>query len=172
MKQLINIQSYDESWPVRFQAVKDRLRASFRTERPAIEHFGSTAVQGMAAKPIIDILLGFSDWQQIDSSQARLSELGYLYRPDFEEVVPERRFFTRERNEQVEVNLHVAVAGEAFWTDRLQFRDELRRRKDLAAAYYRLKKELARRFVNDRPAYSNAKTPFVHGVLATCSGYC
>ena len=146
-----------------------RIGKLFGALDPAIEHIGSTAVRGMSAKPIIDILIGFGNEQQRDDCEKVLAHHGYHYRPRFESVVAERRFFESDQAHwpanSLRFHLHVVNRGCQFWEDRIRFRDMLRRNQSVAGAYSRLKTQLSRKHTNDRRAYSNAKGGFVTSAL-------
>ena len=156
----IVIEDYDPRWPMRFSAESRRLHGLLVAERPVIRHIGSTAVAGLPAKPIVDILLGFRSPATLDSGLAALRAAGYCYRPEYESVIPERRFLTVRRN-GLDYNIHAVQVFGSFWFERLQFRDCLRSRPGVAAAYCELKHSLARQYGSDRSGYSNAKTAFV-----------
>jgi GrpB-like predicted nucleotidyltransferase (UPF0157 family) len=127
----------------------------------AIEHTGSTAVPGLAAKPIIDILAGLRTEDARPAAIAALEAAGYVHRG--EQEIPGRDFFRRGDPRQFHV--HLTAVGSAFWTDHLAFRDWLRAHPDSAAQYAELKLRLAARFPRDREAYIAGKTNFVADVL-------
>lgn len=163
----IVIVDYDPGWPARFEAVRGLLLERLQTLRPHIEHIGSTAVPGLAAKPIVDILLGCARLADFEAHIPGLETAGWQYHPEHEAELPERRFLTWPRAQPRSLHLHATVRGNAFWTQHLRFRDALRARPDVAAAYAELKRDLASRFAEDREAYTRAKTGFVESVLAS-----
>jgi GrpB-like predicted nucleotidyltransferase (UPF0157 family) len=126
-----------------------------------IEHYGSTSVPGLAAKPILDILVGGPQVTHAAPYVARLEPLGYDYAP--QAGVPEHLIFGRgaARTHLVHVVLH----GGPAWRRALSFRDALRGNPHLAADYQRLKRELATRHARERSEYSAAKTAFIEYVL-------
>jgi GrpB-like predicted nucleotidyltransferase (UPF0157 family) len=155
--------AYDSSWPAHFQAERARLADIFRDEA-AIEHMGSTAVPGLAAKPVIDIMLGAESLAAIEQHIPELESLSYEYVPSFESVMPERRYFRRGQREKRTHQIHAVVRDGPFWKRHLAFRDYLRTHPETAREYVRLKTELARLHRGDREAYSDAKGPFVRSV--------
>jgi GrpB-like predicted nucleotidyltransferase (UPF0157 family) len=159
------IANHDERWPGLFAAERARLLGAL----PAgfeIEHVGSTSVPGLAAKPIVDMLLGGADLAAVDRVLPLLAQLGYDYRPEHEAVLPQRRYLGYPLTRPRQFHLHGVQQGGAFWREHLCFRDRLRAHPTLAAAYAALKRSLAQRFGEDREGYTAAKTGFIQRVLA------
>lgn len=156
---MIQLQPYNSRWPHWFEQEKHRLEASLGSVVKQIEHIGSTAIPGIHAKPVIDILIAVSDLTQFTSrhiEQMRLS--GYEYVPDFETKVPSRRYF-RKQNEQGESLYQVHVVNEysAWWHRHLLFRDFLRTHEHYAKEYENEKLALAKHY-DDTGLYSDAKS--------------
>ena len=169
----VEIHPYDPAWPEGFAAERERLLGLFGPGEARVEHVGSTAVPGLAAKPILDLLLGVGALAVVEARIPALEALGYEYIPRHEAIFPERRFFARPapRPRPRTHHLHAVVIGTPFWNDHLRFRDRLRAEPELARAYEALKRELAGRHREDREAYSEAKTDFVRSALdRTCGG--
>ena len=160
----IVIEAYDAAWPRQFRAERRRLQKLLQPGAPLTRHIGSTAVPGLPAKPIIDIMLGFRSPRALNRALTVLRQAGYCYRPEYESVIAERRFLTVARDGD-EYNIHAIMAFGNFWFERLLFRDCLRTRRDVAHAYCELKHHLALRFRCDRSGYSNAKTDFIADVI-------
>lgn len=131
-----------------------------------LEHTGSTAVPGLAAKPIIDILAGYPEAAAVPEYTSVLKNAEYVHRG--EQEIPGREFFRRGNPRAYHVHL-TAVDG-PFWLDHLTFRDRLRADNALRDAYAALKRDLAARFPRDREAYIVAKGSFVNEVLGPPSG--
>jgi GrpB-like predicted nucleotidyltransferase (UPF0157 family) len=130
-----------------------------------IEHVGSTSVPGLAAKPIIDILLGVEE-DDLDWIIPPLQEIGYEYNPDWEISMPHRRYFRRLLPDGTNTHhLHVVPIGGEFWTRHLRFRDYLRTHPSTAEEYAALKREIARRHRGGID-YTFAKTDFIRSVEA------
>jgi GrpB-like predicted nucleotidyltransferase (UPF0157 family) len=130
-----------------------------------IEHIGSTAVPGLPAKPIIDILGGITCLLDTPSFISRLEGIGYCYIPEYEAQLPHRRYLTRTEADHVVTHLHIVEISSQFWQEHLAFRNCLRSDNNLRDAYGHLKIDLATRYVNDRVGYTNAKTEFIHKAL-------
>lgn len=158
--------AYDSAWPVRFRKEARRVAIALRGVGSAIEHIGSTSVPGLAAKPVIDLLVGVPSLETLGDREPRLVVAGYEYVPAYETKVPDRRFFRRCLRGLRTHHLHVVALGGTGWVRYLAFRDRLRADPEVAASYAELKRELAARFADDRDAYTDGKTRFVETVLA------
>jgi len=89
----IVIAPYDSSWPVQFETERTRIAEVTAAVDRVIEHVGGTAVPGLGAKPIVDIMLGVHSLSRFDRLRPDFEAAGYIYERDFEEQIPERRFF-------------------------------------------------------------------------------
>ena len=152
----VQIVDYDPSWPGSFEAERHRLEPLLAGVE--IHHFGSTAVPGLAAKPVIDMIALVQD---LDAPIAALVQsAGYQYPPAFNATLAHRRFLCYPTAEHRTHHLHlVDDAGEL--QRRLSFRDRLRADRSLALEYAALKRALAERCGDDREAYTDAKEAFV-----------
>ncbi len=160
---------YDTSWPAQFERERGRIAAALGEGTAGIEHVGSTAVPGLSAKPIIDILIGVRDLEVADECILPLVKLGYAYFPGPEDTMPERRYLDR-RDEGDSFHLHMVAQGGEFWQRHLAFRDYLRAHPETATEYDRLKRDLAERFRDDREGYTNAKGDFIRAIEAKAKG--
>ena len=133
----------------------------FPTQFLDIQHFGSTAIPGMPAKPIIDLLAGVESMVVADSLVEPLLNSAYTTSAEFNATLIERRWLMRWANGRRTHHLHIVVFGGTEWRRRLRFRDLLRSDTELAHRYAVLKQELAMRHSIDREAYTSAKSEFV-----------
>jgi GrpB-like predicted nucleotidyltransferase (UPF0157 family) len=134
-----------------------------------VEHAGSTAVPGLAAKPVIDLMAPVSDLDvAAEQAPARLAADGWHYVPPELDQRPWRRFFVKPdaSGQRREAHLHLIQAGHPRWAEQITFRDALRRDGQLAQRYEDLKRRLATQHGHDREAYSTGKEQFVAAVLA------
>ena len=161
----IVIADYSPEWPRLFAAELSRLGDLL--PGASIEHVGSTAVPGLSAKPVIDMLVGLDSLSQIMEVIPALDRIGFEYVPELESFFPERRYFRRLVAGRRTHQIHAVEEGCPFWTRTLAFRDALRADPALARAYADLKQDLAARHRMDRLAYTDGKTEFVEGVLAS-----
>ena len=161
----VELSPYSPMWPAVFEIERDRLNAIFGPDAVVIEHVGSTAVPGLGAKPIIDVMLGAPALAVIERHIPELVAGGYTYVPEFEKAIPERRYLTKRHGHPGHFHLHAVVYDTPFWKRTLAFRDALRRDESVAAEYWKVKKRLATRYPNDRAAYTDAKSEFIRSVL-------
>jgi GrpB-like predicted nucleotidyltransferase (UPF0157 family) len=165
MARTLRLVAYDPAWPVRFAAEAARLRAALGGAASAVEHVGSTAVPGLAGKPVLDLAVAVASEADADACVAPLEGRGYEYRgphgPD-----PRRRYYVRDAGGARVAQLHLYILPAAAWDELLAFRDALRADPALAAAYAAEKYRAAEAAGWDKGAYSIAKGPFVERALA------
>lgn len=161
----VSLSPYDTAWPVAFAAERDRLASCLPGRFVAIEHIGSTAVPGMPAKPIIDLLAGVASMTAADEASPLLLQALDTTSAEFNRSLPDRRWFMRWADGRRTHHLHVVVHNGAAWNDRIAFRDALRSDATLASRYAALKQRLAAEFIDDREAYTEAKAGFVRDAL-------
>lgn len=162
----VSLHDYDASWPDKFVAERDRLLALFPVNIIDIEHIGSTAVPGLLAKPVIDILAGVESMTVARALTEPLLEAGYSTSAEFNAKLTDRQWFMRWADGRRTHHLHVVVHLGKEWTDRLRFRDALRASPMLAARYAALKAGLLLKHANDREAYTSGKSGFIRLTLS------
>jgi GrpB-like predicted nucleotidyltransferase (UPF0157 family) len=155
---------YDPRWVDEFVKASLELRAALGSSITAVHHVGSTAVPGLCAKPILDLLVGVPNLEQSLSLVPRLGDLGYEFRRD--EEIPERHYFRRRRGTIRTHHLSLAESTSRHYRVTLAFRDALRANTGKAREYCDLKLRLAREFPRDREKYIEGKSRFVAEVLA------
>ena len=163
----VEIVPHDPAWATRFAVEADQLRAVLDPELVlGIEHFGSTAVPGLAAKPIIDILIAVTSLARAKATMAEpIIALGYLYWA--ENPKTDRMFFVKGMppyGERRTHHIHITEPDGEMWRRRLAFRDHLRANPEEARRYEALKRDLAARYPTDRERYTDAKTAYVEEV--------
>lgn len=163
MSAAVYVEPYDPSWPARFELERDLLQNVLRDWLlGTIEHVGSTAVPGLAAKPVIDIMVGVQSLAASESAIPALAGHGYCYFPYKAEVM---HWFCKPSDALRTHHLHLVPFESSLWYERLAFRDALRADGELAARYERLKVELAEKHRHDREAYTEGKSEFVLAVV-------
>ena len=157
----------DARWLKAFDEAAAELRDALRRWVVEIEHIGSTAVVGLAAKPIIDIQVGVVSLDVSHQIVAAVEALGYVYVPDFERDLPNRRYFRRTSPIGVTTHhVHLVERTDHEWWDRhIRFRDWLRAHPDDRDRYAALKRSLAIEHRDDRDGYTEAKSAFIASVV-------
>ena len=153
---------YDPAWPHTFAALRDRLAPVLGELAVGIEHIGSTAVPGLAAKPIVDIDVVIRYAEDFEEIAQRLAALGYRHLGDLG-IVGREAF--RSPPHLPRHHLYVCASGAAPLRAHLALRDALRADPELATAYEGLKRELAERYRDDRDSYTEGKSTFITAVL-------
>lgn len=171
----VAIVSYDPRWPEFFQQEKARLRACPWAELfGRIEHFGSTSVPGLAAKPIVDMLIEVKDARAVRERIPPFLEpqgYDYFWRPALFDGPPYYSWFIKRGPDGVRTHhLHMVEPHFEHW-ERLKFRDYLIAFPDVAEAYEELKYRLASDFPNDRVAYTKGKTEFIVSATKRAKAY-
>ena len=171
----IALVEYDPRWPEQFEVEAARVRAALNKDLiTAVEHFGSTSVPGLSAKPVIDLLIGVRSVAEArEKAVPVLEALGYAFW--YDNPSPDHLFFVKglPPNGPRTHHIHMMEPGtfrdpkneaSLFW-DRLLFRDYLRAHPEEVRRYEAVKRDLAARFPDDREAYTNGKTGYVYGVM-------
>jgi GrpB-like predicted nucleotidyltransferase (UPF0157 family) len=164
----IRVVAYDQRWPALFAAQASSLRDRLGAVALRIDHIGSTAVPGLAAKPIIDVQISVAAFEPLDAFRAPLGGLGYVFRADNPERT--KRYF-REAPGSRRTHLHVRRAGSFSEQLALLFRDFMRAQPRWAQRYAALKIELAEQYADDREGYTDAKQPFTWEALAAADDW-
>jgi GrpB-like predicted nucleotidyltransferase (UPF0157 family) len=163
MNDPIVITAYDPRWPTIYEEEKTQILQAIGNKVVAIEHVGNTAVPGLGAKPIIDIMVAV---RHLDDAQQCIGPLKSTgYKRGLRDPTPECRFFNKGLPE-AHRHLHMAELTSDFWRRNLLFRDFLRTHPNVARQYYELKKDLAAKYGADRDGYTEAKTEFIESVVA------
>lgn len=160
----ITIVPYNPSWPVFYAKEKSRILETIGEMVVDIEHIGSTAVPGLSAKPIIDIMAGLRGSSDAEACLPLLGELGY------DDVTPEPEeddwyYCLGKGVQSVGYHLHLVKAGSQFQERHILFRDYLRTSQEDARRYQVLKERLAFEYRDMREEYTNAKTEFIESII-------
>jgi GrpB-like predicted nucleotidyltransferase (UPF0157 family) len=160
--QAIVLHPYDTTWPAKFDS-----EASLLTQALApwitggVHHVGSTAIPGLAAKPIIDIMVGVRDLGSTRPCIDLLSALDHCYAPYRADVM---HWFCKPDPQRRTHHLHLVPTGSRRFIDVLAFRDYLRAHPDVSLQYEQLKQQLAARHARDRNAYTDGKSAMVAAI--------
>jgi GrpB-like predicted nucleotidyltransferase (UPF0157 family) len=160
----IRLVAYDPEWARLFREARDALQ---RVLSPwltgPIEHIGSTAVPGLAAKPVIDIMAAVGTLEESRDAIVAVEGLSYLYAPYRPDVM---HWFCKPCPSFRTHHLHLVPYQSALWKARIAFRDRLREDREVAAEYVELKRSLAISFEHDREGYTDGKTEFVARIVS------
>ena len=158
---------YDDRWPKQFLELRASLYEALQDRILSVHHVGSTAVPGLAAKPILDVLIGVAEFDAALEFVPLLENLGVEFRPN--DDIPDRHFFRVQRDGLRTHNLSLAVPTSRHFVNSLVFRDALRESPELAREYEALKVDLLQQYYDGRHV-TDGKTEFVRGVLASHGG--
>ena len=160
----VTLHAYDPAWPAGFRREADVLTAALGPwVTGGVHHVGSTAVPGLAAKPIIDIMVGVADLESSRPCIDVVAGLGYCYAPHRADVM---HWFCKPSPTRRTHHLQLVPTGSERFTDVLRFRDYLRAHPPVAEEYAALKRDLAARYADDRGAYTEGKSAMVAEVNA------
>lgn len=169
---------------MQFRLHEERLKNAFNEPSIKIEHIGSTSVEGLSAKPVIDILIGVPSIEELSFVVNALADSPYIYKKVYDEALPFRRFFIGVKKEYLhlypgviekeEVNIphdhrtahiHTVPLTHQWWEDHLLFRDHLRRHPEDRLKYEAVKKDLSKNDWKTGNEYAEAKTDCVLQIL-------
>jgi GrpB-like predicted nucleotidyltransferase (UPF0157 family) len=150
----------EPSWPDAFDAAARDVAAAIGDNLLAVHHIGSTAIGGIWAKPVIDLMPVVRDIARVDERVAAMRALGYEAMGEF--GIPGRRYFRRDGAEGLRThNVHAFQDRSPHVARHLAFRDFMRAHPDLARQYSDLKRQLAERYSDDIEAYMDGKDAFI-----------
>jgi len=155
------VSDYDETWNILFREEKERMLKEMSGSGILVEHFGSTSIPGLCAKPIIDILVGIENWDNASAYVQPMERIGYTFKGEY--GIPYRHFFVK--GDPTTHHVHMVEIHGDLWKEQLLFRNYLRTHPASRDHYADLKKELARKYPNDREKYLNAKADFIREII-------
>ena len=159
----VSIAAPDKSWPVHFSCERERLRPFLGPIVDQLQHYGSTAVAGLSAKPIIDMMAPVASLDQADELSRCLATAGYQ---KIDAGFIKRRFFRRTAHDaDLAYHLHLVVSPSWPFKNELLLRDWLIQHPEVARAYEALKLELAAKYCEDMPQYTRGKNAFLRSVV-------
>lgn len=161
------VTGYNPAWPRMFEEERALISAAIGPMIERIEHVGSSAVPGLAAKPTIDIAVAVTRLDVVARCIGPLGGLGYEYVPEYEKELPDRRYFRKGTPGARTHHLHVYEEGHPEFEAYLIFRDHLRANETAARVYEILKRALAATMT--RAEYTDAKTSFIKAMLAAAA---
>lgn len=160
---IVRLAKHNPKWRQNFEREEKRMREIVGKDALDIQHVGSTAIPGIMAKPIIDIVLVVPSLQKARRYVRELKEIGYEIKKN--DVKKERLFFTKGPEKRRTHYLHIGEAGSGYAEDMILFRDYLRTHKGAAKGYSLLKEKLAEKYQNTREIYTAKKEKFIKEIL-------
>jgi GrpB-like predicted nucleotidyltransferase (UPF0157 family) len=158
----VRLVPHNPLWQTYFDVENQNLYAALAPYIKEIRHIGSTAIPGIYAKPILDIMVGLIDIADVRKCEAPLMALGYTY--EGEQEIAGWHFFRKKTGDMTTHHLHVVQWNGTYWLDHILFHRYLFQHPEVAEAYERLKLTLAKKYAADRAAYTQDKTDFVNKV--------
>ena len=162
--QKIQIDKYTENWTKLFNEEKKIIQNAIGNN-VIIEHIGSTSIAGLGAKPVIDMMVGVEILESVDAFIKPLKKIEYVYIPELELQIPDRKFFQKRIEDVPKYHLSFTEPTSKYWQEHILFRDYLRAHPEAIKEYENLKKELAEKFISDFDAYNAGKTDFINEVV-------
>lgn len=181
----VKLEKYNPKWKTCFENEKSKLQNMINSKGTIIEHIGSTSIEGISSKPVIDIMIGVEDDEELDSNIDKILKLGYTYVQKYETIMPFRRYFFRLKSREVQIpriigfndpdlyngnhedifHVHMVKINSNFWKDQLLFRDYLRSNVKAKREYETVKKSLAKLEWNSINEYAEAKSECISKLL-------
>jgi len=158
---IVRIEDYDSQWPVYYQEERAGILPAAFPLPVALEHIGSTSVEGLCAKPIIDILVGIDNFEQGFGLVPGFERIGYKFKG--ESGIPRRHFFTK--GNPATHHVHMVEKGSNLQVDHLFFREYLRRNPRERCEYATLKKRLAGSFSRGSDRHTDSKAAFIQTAI-------
>ena len=165
MPRPVEIVDYDPQWPNQYEKERSNILDAIGHKALAIEHIGSTAVPGLGAKPIIDIMAGVEGSADADECVRLLETIGYddvTHQPEMQDWY----YCLGKGFHSVGYHLHLVRNGSEHWEKHIVFRDYLRSHPETAREYDHLKRRLASEHGSNRLAYTEAKTSFIESIIS------
>ena len=157
------VTAYDETWKQNFKDIEKEIKEALGDLALRIEHVGSTSVEGLSAKPIIDIDIVIADYSVLNDVVLKLGEIGYTHEGDL--GVAGREAFKYVGKEHLQKHhLYVCPADSPELKRHITFRDHLRSHPEAVREYSRIKEEGAVLYPEDMDGYINYKSPFIEGI--------
>lgn len=160
----IILEAHNPRWTTEFSNIQDQLNTCLSNIK--IHHIGSTAIPGIVAKPIIDILIGASQETELDDYIQPLIKQGYAYIKEYEKQMPYRRYFEKYDSKGNHTqHIHLVHSGHEFYSNHLFFRDYMIKNREYAREYEKLKIKLSQQVWQDGNEYAEAKSDFILAIL-------
>ena len=159
----VALEPHDPQWDINAKQTIERLKLILKDIAVDIQHIGSTAIREIQAKPIIDLVIGVSDFPELLERNPVLEANGFLYRSQDH---PDQHLYVCGDDRFITHHLHAVIYRAEAWNHYVNMRDYLNTHPDEAAAYSELKQALAIQYANDRMTYTSMKSDLIQQILA------
>jgi len=158
----VTLEEYNSNWSKMFKEEKENLKKMFKDLAVEIEHIGSTSVEGLSAKPIIDVAVGVKNLKDFDKIKECFEE-PYSVKED---SVSDEILIRKRIGEDVTTHLiHVMEVNGKRYQDTIKFRNYIRKHKEVLKEYEDLKKDLAEKYADNRKMYTSSKNDFIQNII-------
>ena len=181
----VKLEKHDPKWKSLFEIEKKKLFNVLGSKGIKIEHIGSTSIDDICSKPVIDIMIGVEGEKQLDSNITKIISIGYTYMQKYEIFMPFRRYFFKLKNPDIQLpkiigfndqdvnkgnhedsfHIHMVKINSDFWINQLLFRNYLRNDYKAKKEYENVKKSLAKMEWDSVNDYAEAKSDFITKIL-------
>ncbi len=161
---IVKLEDYSNEWELEYDKEKDLLEKVLKGYLKEIHHVGSTAIPGIKAKPIIDILLVIKSFKDIPKITEILEK--YQYENRGQQGIPDRFFFAKGPDDARSHYLHAVEGHTDTYYNQLYFRNFLIAHPTYIQEYNKLKEDLAKKYASERPKYTQGKKEFINNVIA------
>ncbi|NHJ84923.1 MAG: GrpB family protein [Asgard group archaeon] len=161
----IIIEEYNPEWVVIYAQEAKMIKEILKNRLIDIQHIGSTAIPEIAAKPVIDMMIGLKSLENAPECIELLVKNGYCYIQRHEAIIPDRRFLRKPSEGLRKFHIHMVEYDGRLWREYISFRDYLRENDNIREEYEQLKKELAAKFKADRGSYVDGKDAYVKRII-------
>jgi len=159
----IELVAYNPQWKLDFDTEKKWWQSILSSNLVACHHIGSTAIEGILAKPVIDILIEVHSLVLLDKLNFTIENYGYEVKGEY--GITGRRYFQKFENGKRKFHVHCYVVGDKEVQRHIKFRNKLNSQPNLALEYNSLKIKLAEQYKNDRIAYTKGKSEFINRII-------
>jgi len=158
-KRQYSVVEYNPAWSKKFDEIKKELSSVFGSKALNIQHVGSTSIQGVSSKPVIDVLITVSQIESLDDEKQKMVDIGYQWGENY--IEPNSLLFFKEKEDESKTeNIHICIEGSPKAIQFVTTRDYLRAHPERAKAYGDLKIKLKEKYFNDYPTYRAGKKSF------------
>ncbi len=160
----VAVEPHSVEWEISAQYMIELLKEILGEDIVDAQHIGSTSIKSICAKPIVDIVVGVTDFDKIMRHNQALAEKGIIYRK--ENVPQQHLYICGDFENDIRTHyIHVVIWGQEAWNNYINMRDYLNEHEDKAKEYSQLKERLADIYPNDREAYINGKNELIEDIL-------